>query len=44
MSAQLSFFLSPSDATSVKLRPLIITGGKVDRNKNIEKDFLIIII
>ena len=29
-----------SDATSVKLRPLIITGGKVERNKKYRKGFL----
>jgi len=29
-----------NDATSVKLRPLIITGGKVDRNKKYRKGFL----
>jgi hypothetical protein len=29
-----------SDATSVKLRPLIITGGKTERNKKYRKGFL----
>jgi hypothetical protein len=29
-----------NDATSVKLRPLIITGGKCDRNKKYRKGFL----
>jgi hypothetical protein len=29
-----------NDAVSVKLRPLIITGGKVDRNKKYRKGFL----
>jgi hypothetical protein len=29
-----------NDAVSVKLRPLIITGGKCDRNKKYRKGFL----
>jgi len=29
-----------TDATSVKLRPLIITGGKVERNKKYRRGFL----